>query len=71
MTSTELVATLRNTYMNGPDGRKCLALLAADRIEWLESLFDFSDPEVVLHSAPNDPVTKDAVIVLRSHYETK
>lgn len=44
---------------------------AAQRIEWLESLFDFSDPEVVLHSGPNDPVTKDAVVVLRSHYETK
>ncbi len=42
-----------------------------ERIEWLEGLFDFSDPEVVLHSGPNDPITKDAVVVLRSHYETK
>jgi len=42
-----------------------------ERIAWLESLFDFSDPEIVLHSAPNDPVTKDAVVVLRKHYEAK
>jgi len=41
-----------------------------DRVKWLESLFSFSDPEIVLNSAPNDPVTKDAVVVLREHYES-
>lgn len=39
------------------------------RVAWLESLFDFSDPEIVSHHAPNDAVTKDAVIVRLSHYE--
>lgn len=41
------------------------------RVSFLEGLFDFSDPEVVTHHAPNDPVTKDAVVVRLSHYETK
>lgn len=39
------------------------------RVLFLEGLFDFSDPEVVLHHAPNDPVTAPAVVVLLSHYE--
>lgn len=26
---------------------------------------------IVLHSGPNDPITKDAVVVLRSHYECR
>lgn len=42
-----------------------------ERVEWLESLFDFSDPEIVLHHAPNDPVTAGAVVVRQSHYEQK
>jgi len=41
------------------------------RVEWLERLFDFSDPEISLHHAPNDPVTKDAAIVRLSDYEQR
>lgn len=40
-----------------------------EQIKWFENLFDFSDPEAVIHSAPNNDKTKDAVVVRREHYE--
>lgn len=67
---SDLIERLRNfdhDYHVPPD----LLVEAAKRIEWLEGLFDFSDPEIVLHLGANDPVTKDAVVVLRSHYEKR
>lgn len=39
------------------------------RVEWLEGLFDFSDEEIVCHTAPNDPVTAGAIVLRREHYE--
>ncbi len=56
-------------YMVGTDHEEIGELLA--EVEWLRGLFDFSDPEIVLHCAPNNPLTADAVIVRRSHYEAK
>lgn len=40
------------------------------RIDWLESLFAFEDDEG-LKTAPNDPVTKDSVIMPREYYEAR
>lgn len=42
---------------------------AALRIEWLQGLFDFSDEEIVSHTAPNDPVTAGSIVLRREHYE--
>lgn len=42
---------------------------AADRIEFLEGLFDFNEPDTVVHVGPNDGVTKDALVVLRTYYD--
>lgn len=38
-------------------------------LDWFKKLFDFSDPEIVVHAAPNHPVTADAVVMPRDHYE--
>ncbi len=56
-------------YMVGTDHEEIGELLA--RIEWLESLFDFSDPETAMQHAPNDPVTKDACVVRASEWDRK
>lgn len=57
----------KHPYMIETDHEEIGELLA--RVKWLEGLFDFSDPEIVLRHAPNDPVTAGAVIVKQSYYE--
>lgn len=49
-----------------PDRSKLTEWLL-NRITFLEALFTF-EPGDALNSAPNDPVTKDAVVVTREHY---
>lgn len=58
-------------YPNDNDFADAASLMerAAARLEFLEGLFDFSDEEIVSHTAPNDPVTAGAIVLRREHYE--